>query len=831
MDETIMPKNLSSYLLYTLIAVLVISLYLGDFTGMKKLQWKIDDLMYAIKGSSNPASDIIMVNIDDKSVDAIGEWPWDYELVADLVAVCNSAEPKSMLLNLELPSRVAEDTTGKTKILGNQISWTNNIILIYDIALSDYSNQRMSRPEYLYKSSIQVDSDLGLLDEHQALNVRKPFLPSGLICEYTDGLGFIYTEYAPDRTVRWAPIVANYDGFYYPSAALLAAAMHLGYAANEIKVFGGESVKFGSHVVPTDENGRVLINYGTRGSTFKEYSAIDLIDEKINLSNLKSKAVLVNLTATGMTNNFNTPVAEQMPQSELLANIIENIVHANYVETFNFSIGLDILIIIGLGLMFAFILPRVILMYRMIILLVGIIIIANLNYVLFSSYQLMPRFLYFGLEILLMMLATPLLDNSKVGEGGSLELSNLFSFLGKSKDKEDETVSAGNVPVRKLNDIGNEPEFQKTEVLPAQTPELTATGMSNAETSAVESHEDSSTDETTAYDQHQGASISDQIIPAPSSNESVQDPEIEPVASEPLSEFANESPGINAQVFRDADRIESLGRYKVTGVLGKGAMGTVFKGVDPAIDRPVALKTIRLDFVSDEKELSELRDRLFREAQAAGKLSHPNIVTIYDVGSEGTMQYIAMECLEGQVLEDLINKKVQFSYKIIANIIIQICNALNYAHEQGIIHRDIKPANIMVLKDYSVKVMDFGIARVDSSSMTKTGIAMGTPNYISPELLQGKEVDRRCDIFSLGVVIYEMLTGRRPFKGENMTALIYSIINKDPVPPSTINERIPAIYDHIVLNALKKNPVERYQKATDIKKLLVDFVESFSIAR
>ncbi|MFH1699911.1 MAG: serine/threonine-protein kinase [Candidatus Zixiibacteriota bacterium] len=826
-----MPKNLSSYLLYTLIAVLVISLYLGDFAGMKKLQWKIDDLMYAVRGSSNPASDIILVNIDDKSVDAIGEWPWNYESVADLVAACISAEPKSMLVNLELPSLVAEDTTGRTKILANQVSWANNIVLTYDIALSDYSNQKMSRPQYLYKSSILVDSDLGLLDEHHALNVRKPFLPSGLICEYADGLGFVYTEYAEDRSVRWSPIIANYNSFYYPSATLMAAALHLGYSANQIKIMGGESVKFGPYVVPTDKNGRVLINYNTQGSTFREYSAIDLIDEKINLSNLKGRAVIINLSAIGTANSFKTPVAEQMSQGELMANIFENIIHANYVETLSFSTGLDILVLVGLGIMFAFMLPRVTLMYRMIILLVGLIIIANLNYVLFNSYQLMPRFLYFGLEILLMMMAAPLLDDSKVGAGGSLELSKIFSFFGTLKEGSHAAGQNTNIPVRELKDTGYEPEFQKTEILPADIHKKSVTGMANAETKAIGSNKNAGIEESADYDQYQGASISDQIIPAPSTNEPAQDAEIEPATMEPLSGLANESPGASAQMFRDANRIESLGRYKVTGVLGKGAMGTVFKGVDPAINRPVALKTIRLDFVSDEKELAELRDRLFREAQAAGKLSHPNIVTIYDVGSEGTMQYIAMECLDGQVLEDLINKKVQFSYKIIANIIIQICNALDYAHDQGIVHRDIKPANIMVLKDYTVKVMDFGIARVDSSSMTKTGIAMGTPNYISPELLQGKVVDRRCDIFSLGVVIYEMLTGRRPFKGENMTALIYSIINKDPVPPSTINDSIPAIYDHIVLNALKKNPVERYQKATDIKKLLIDFVESFSMAR
>ncbi len=257
----------------------------------------------------------------------------------------------------------------------------------------------------------------------------------------------------------------------------------------------------------------------------------------------------------------------------------------------------------------------------------------------------------------------------------------------------------------------------------------------------------------------------------------------------------------------------------------------VYKGVDPAINRNVALKTIRLDFVNDPNELAELKERLFTEARAAGKLSHPNIVTIYDVGTEGKLQYIAMEYLEGQTLENMIRRKTKFNYRIIAEIITQICSALDYAHSQGIVHRDIKPANIMVLKDYRIKVMDFGIARVDTSSMTRTGIAMGTPNYIAPELLQGKPVDRRCDIFSLGVVIYEMLLNRRPFRGENLTSLIYSIVNTEAEPPSSVDKSIPLIFDRIIDKALKKDPSQRYQTAAEIASAVSDFLETFSTKR
>ena len=190
-----------------------------------------------------------------------------------------------------------------------------------------------------------------------------------------------------------------------------------------------------------------------------------------------------------------------------------------------------------------------------------------------------------------------------------------------------------------------------------------------------------------------------------------------------------------------------------------------------------------------------------------------------------------MEYLEGQTLEDVIKKKAKINYRILSQIVMQICSALEYAHDQGIVHRDIKPANIMILKDYRVKVMDYGIARVDSTSMTKTGIAMGTPNYISPEQLRGQPTDRRADLFSLGVVMYELLLGKRPFKGENITSLIYAILNHEPQKPSNVNPQIPLLFDHIITKALKKNPKERYQKASEVMADMADFVEAFAPRR
>ncbi|MGB2696444.1 MAG: serine/threonine-protein kinase [Candidatus Zixiibacteriota bacterium] len=274
-----------------------------------------------------------------------------------------------------------------------------------------------------------------------------------------------------------------------------------------------------------------------------------------------------------------------------------------------------------------------------------------------------------------------------------------------------------------------------------------------------------------------------------------------------------------------------FGRYKILEPLGKGAMGTVYKGEDPAIDRLIALKTIRLDLLVSEEEIKELKDRLIMEAQAAGRLSHPNIVTIYDVGEEGDLQYIAMEYLDGYTLDKLMKKKTELNYRIVAKLIIQVCDALSYAHQNGIVHRDIKPANIMILEDFNVKVMDFGIARFGATSMTQPGVAVGTPSYISPEQLQGKPADKRADIFSTGVVLYELLTRHKPFRGEDINSLMYCILNEVPIAPSVINDRIPTIFDRIVEKTMAKNPDERYQDASEISDLLKEFVSSFIVTR
>ena len=260
--------------------------------------------------------------------------------------------------------------------------------------------------------------------------------------------------------------------------------------------------------------------------------------------------------------------------------------------------------------------------------------------------------------------------------------------------------------------------------------------------------------------------------------------------------------------------ISHLGRYQIVSELGQGAMGVVYKATDPLIDRIVAIKTINLGLAQEEKD--EYEGRFYQEAKAAGRLSHPNIVTIYDVGKSGEVAYIAMEFLQGRELRDILNDGQTLPVRQVLDIVIQVALGLAYAHEHGIVHRDVKPSNIMVIRDGHVKITDFGIARMESASVrTQTGMVLGSPKYMSPEQVMGKLIDQRSDIFSLGVMLYEMLTGKAPFVGENVNAIMYQTLNGVPPPPCTVNSAVPDMLNFIVAKALAKGLDDRYQNAKD----------------
>ena len=261
-----------------------------------------------------------------------------------------------------------------------------------------------------------------------------------------------------------------------------------------------------------------------------------------------------------------------------------------------------------------------------------------------------------------------------------------------------------------------------------------------------------------------------------------------------------------------------LGRYEIVDEIGKGAMGVVFLARDPLIGRLVALKTFRIGYSIKDVEMEQFRARFIREAQSAGILSHPNIVTIHDVveQSDDGLAFIAMEYVRGTNLKALLQGDQPLTLPFIVEVIAQVADALDYAHAHRVIHRDVKPANILITADNRVKITDFGIARIDTSNLTQEGQLLGTPNYMAPEQIQGREVDHRADLFALGVVLYEMLTRHKPFQGENLTVVSHRIVYDHFTPPKDYVHNLPPGLEGIIARALEKDPNKRYQKAKEM---------------
>jgi serine/threonine protein kinase len=262
--------------------------------------------------------------------------------------------------------------------------------------------------------------------------------------------------------------------------------------------------------------------------------------------------------------------------------------------------------------------------------------------------------------------------------------------------------------------------------------------------------------------------------------------------------------------------MKKIGKYEILGILGKGGMGIVYKALDPDIEREVAIKTLRFDTLTESGEKEELLTRVIREAKAAGRLNHPGIITIYDVVRDEDLTYIVMQYVDGPSLQAIIDSGKSFSPREIIDILKPVSEALDFAHQGGIVHRDIKPANILIDKSGQPFLADFGVARIETSTLTMAGTTVGTLSYMSPEQVKGQTVDKRSDIFALGVILYELLAGKKPFGGDNMSTIVYRIVNEEPQRISEINKELHGSYEDVVRKALAKNPEDRYQSCREM---------------
>lgn len=839
-----LSARLKGGILYWLLTLFVIILYLQNLQPLQNLELKIEDQIRSSRPLEPDKSKVTVVAIDAKSVGAVGTWPWDHGRISDLLITICDYKPKAVMLDFPLGERAEEFASGNSNQLAESMRECSNIVLPFDIVVSREGGSSRPAPDYFHFSSLMPTKDVAI---EELPRVVAAFVPPRVFAQNVAGVGFRYFDPDYDDKVRSLNTVVNFEDKVYVAAPVQLANLYLGGSSTSFGFSGRGRLTMSGRELPTDDQGRLLATLPAAGKAYQLVSAIDVLTGDADPSTVRDKAVIVAATGLGDFQFVETALAGNLPSYQFCAAAAQNLIDGTAPRRFDFPIPIDLLLILGLGAFGGLILPRMGQIYRLLALFILAFILVNVNFVLFDSLNTVMNVLYPIITVLLFLGASIVVRPSRERELTSsiargLDLKKLLNGepIATRRDTGQE-ITFEDIPKRLMHDEASSPEvFSETirldfeavkrggELVSEETLRRHETGkLRELEETVQEVQQDvaaTEANEAKAFipdllDVDMSKIPASQLPPpAPTKRERVDDELI----------LTDEEKKIYGVRFSSEGQPMSFGRYQVIEPLGKGAMGTVYKGKDPAIDRLVALKTIRLDSIADPSELNELKERLNREAKAAGNLSHPNIVTIYDVGMQGNLQYIAMEYIEGYTLEAVLKRNLQLNYRILASIIIQTCSALEYAHKMGIIHRDIKPANIMVMDGFRVKVMDFGIAHFESSNMTQTGIAMGTPNYISPEQLRGKDVMPSSDIFSLGVVLYEMLTHRRPFVGENISQLVYKILNEEPVAVTAIDPKIPPLFELIMKKALAKDPLERYRSAKEFAAALEDFTVSFA---
>jgi eukaryotic-like serine/threonine-protein kinase len=835
-------RKLKGGILFWLLTLLVLVVYVQNLSPLQKLEFAIEDKVRSTKPLEPNRGAIAIVAIDTRSIETVGKWPWDHGRLSDLLVTICDYKPKAVMLDIALTERIQEYVHGHSSQLAQSIAECGNVIEPFDVVVGAQGNLSRQAPEYMLPSSTPPTADMSVELLPKAVAA---FVPPGIFASRAKAVGFRYYKPDVDDNIRFANLMINYDDKIYFSTPLQLANAYLGYSTADLKLSSDGTPILGGRKLPVDDQGRLMVNLPAESLAYPMFSAIDILTGDADRASVSGKAVVVAVTIPEVLETFETGTVGTIPAYNFYAATVQNLISYSAPSRLQLPLPADLLMIFAIALFGGLALPKMNLMYRLISLFIVGFVLVNINFVLFNALNVVMNVLYPLMTVLFFagasfVVKVPEAKPTKTAISKGIDLKKLLGDEPIAVQHDgDQEISFDEIPTRILRDEPPSPEvFQETIRLDFEAMRM---GGDLIPASEYAKHDKSSGRIKAAPPSP--IEPGPQGLQEPSTRAFIPDlldvdmsniPQLDeqPKAVQPLSPPVkpDQEMGVtpvektlDGVKFSQEGQPMLFGRYQVIEPLGMGAMGTVYKGKDPAIDRLVALKTIRLDSIADPSEINELKERLIREAKAAGNLSHPNIVTIYDFGLQGNLQYIAMEYIEGYTLESVLKRNLHLNYRIIASVVIQVCSALEYAHKIGIIHRDIKPANIMVMENFRVKVMDFGIAHFKSSSMTQTGIAMGTPNYISPEQLRGKEVTPSSDIFSLGVVLYELLTHTKPFTGDNISALVYKIINDDPPLPSKLDPKVPPLFDMVLKKALEKDPANRYRAAKDMAAALEDF--------
>jgi len=710
----------------------------------------------------------------------------------------NASNDLSVLRNSLLQ---AEKKLNTDRILATAINDAGNVVLAMPFILGpQLGKQQQKLPDYVTKNILKnsIDRAGALAAGNLPRTTNQAISPISELSSPAYAIGNLVSTIDVDGGIRHEALVTDHYGDYYPSLPLVLAAKSLNLSFDDILVKLGEGVKIGNLNIQTDTSLQMytyFYNDKENGqSAFQVDSFYDVISGKIPAQKYKDKVVLIGATAIGVGTSQVTPVNSAMSPVETLAHSVSSILKQDFFIIPSWEFYARALVFLLIAIYLIVILPK--LKAAMAFSITSLLTLA----MLLTHYVLMTQQSWWvQLMLPVVMLVT----------GHLLLTTKHFLLTERGKLKSDfESAESNRMLGLSFQGQGQlDMAFEKFRKIPIDK-------------SVMELLYNLALDYERKRQFNKAGSVYTYISDSDPKFKDISQRLTRTKAMEEtviLGGASNSSPGGNLVLDNAGVQKPMLGRYEVEKELGKGAMGSVYLGKDPKISRVVAIKTMALSQEFEDDELQDVKNRFFREAETAGRLSHPNIVTIYDAGEEHDLAYIAMEFLKGKDLAIYTKQDALLPLLKVISIIARSADALDYAHQQNVVHRDIKPANIMYEPDSdALKITDFGIARITDSSKTKTGMVLGTPSYMSPEQLAGKRVDGRSDLFSLGVMLFQLATGELPFQADSMATLMYKIANEPHPDPASIRKGLPRCITIIINRAMSKNIDKRYQRASQM---------------
>ncbi|RPI46009.1 MAG: CHASE2 domain-containing protein, partial [Betaproteobacteria bacterium] len=670
---------------------------------------------------------------------------------------------------------------------------------VFQALVEPQGNPDKPLPEYVLKSSISA-SDRGIDIDNLPIPAINPLYPLEGFATSAAALGHLNADRDVDGAVRTEPLVVRYYDKYFPALSVMLAAQSLNLTPADIRLNFGEGLTLGKLRIRTDSNLRMYTYFysdqeGGR-PPFVIDSFFDVYTGKIPADKYRDKIVLIGPTATGLGQAQVTPVSAATSPVETMAHTVSSILKEHFFVVPGWGLWVRLLLILLVAAYLIGVLPRLKAGMGAVVSLAILVALIVAHFGLMVSKQMWIQFM--TAAVLLVV-------------GHALLTTKRFLVTERGKEKSEvESAHSNRMLGLALQGQGQlDMAFDMFRKLPLDDSVMDL--LYNLALDFERKRQFNKAESVFRY-------MADY-------NPKFRDLEQRLGRAKAMSETVmlggtSSHPG-GTMVLNAGTEKPMLGRYQVERELGKGAMGVVYGGRDPKINRIVAIKTMALAQEFDADELEDVKARFFREAETAGRLTHPNIVTIYDAGEEHDLAYIAMEFLKGKDLVPYTKLDNLLPLAKTMSIIARVADALGYAHTQNVVHRDVKPANIMYEPESdSVKVTDFGIARITDSSRTKTGMVLGTPSYMSPEQLAGKRIGGQSDLFSLGAALFQLVCGQLPFQGENMAQLMFKIANEPHPDILTIRPDVPDCLVAIINRALAKNPEERFHTGEEMARAI-----------